>query len=43
MGTPDSGNFDSFDAEREVSKAVFFPKAFDFFATNSFGNTVVNK
>lgn len=25
MGTPDSGNFDSFDAEQEVSEAVFFP------------------
>lgn len=37
MGVPDSGNFDSFDAE--ISEAVFFsPKAFDFF-----GNTVVNK
>lgn len=39
MATPDSGNFYSFDAEREVSESdFFFLQAFDFFVTNSFRN-----
>lgn len=43
MGTPDAGNFDSFDTAKSKWNCFFYPKAFDFFATNSIGNTIVNK
>lgn len=43
MGTPDAGNFDSFNTANSKWNWFFYPKAYDVFATNSIGNTVVNK
>lgn len=42
MGMPDSANFYSFDAEREVSETDFFSQGFWLFATNSFRNAEIN-